>query len=124
MNKKTEDLPGHIGFLTDASALEDGLFLGGAGVWRWNIDSDQLQWTRNLESVHHLPSGSFDGTLSSFQRDIHPEDASVVWHKIRESVDTGAPYRAVYRTAPRPDEGDCGSRPRAGWRPEAMVHGT
>lgn len=106
MNTKTEDLPGQMGFLTDTGALEDGLFLGGAGVWRWKIDSDQLQWTRNLESVHHLPSGSFDGTLSSFQRDIHPEDAGAVWQKIRESVETGTPYRAVYRTAPRPNEGE------------------
>jgi two-component sensor histidine kinase len=91
-----------VAFLSDAGALEEGLRLGGVGVWRWKIGSDQLDWTRNLESVHRLPADSFDRTLSSFQSDIHPEDAESVWLKIRASIETGAPYRAVYRTVPRP----------------------
>jgi two-component sensor histidine kinase len=95
-----------IPFLSEPRALAEGLRLGGAGVWRWKIDSDQLEWTRNLESVHHLPPGSFDGTLSSFQRDLHPDDAEGVWQKIQACIQTGAPYRAVYRTAPRPNEPD------------------
>ncbi|WP_187970420.1 sensor histidine kinase [Aquibium microcysteis] len=90
-------------FLSDAGALADGLRLGGAGIWRWRIDGDRLQWTRNLETVHHLPPGSFDGSLASFQRDLHPEDAEGVWRKINACIQTGDPYRAVYRTAPRPD---------------------
>jgi len=88
-------------FLSENAALEEGLQLGGVGVWRWRINSECLQWTRNLESVHHLPRGSFDGSLASFQRDLHPEDADDVWRKIKLSIETGAPYRAVYRTAPR-----------------------
>ena len=89
-------------FLASPGALEDGLRLGGAGVWRWKIDSTHLDWTRNLESVHGLAPGSFDGTLASFRRDIHPDDAEAVWKKIMASVETGETYRAVYRTAPRP----------------------
>lgn len=89
------------GHLVDIAALEDGLQLGGAGVWRWKIDSDHLEWTRDLEIVHGLPAGSFDGTLASFRRDLHPDDAEAVWRQIRECVETGAQYRAVYRTAPR-----------------------
>ncbi|MDX5402042.1 MAG: GAF domain-containing protein [Rhodobacterales bacterium] len=88
-------------YLDAPGALEDGLRLGGAGVWRWRIDSADLDWTRNLESVHKLPQGTFDGTIASFQRDIHPEDAPQVWQAIAASIDSGAPYRAVYRTAPR-----------------------
>lgn len=89
--------------LSDSDAVEEGLRLGGVGIWRWKLNSEQLEWTRNLESVHHLPAGAFDGTLSSFQRDLHPDDAASVWQKIAESIDTGAPDRAVYRTNPRPD---------------------
>ncbi len=88
-------------FLRDLDAVLDGLRLGGVGVWRWNIDSDRLDWTENLEAVHTLPAGSFDGTLSSFQRDIHPDDVETVWHAIRTAIETGSPYRMVYRTAPR-----------------------
>ncbi|MFN4156218.1 MAG: sensor histidine kinase [Paracoccaceae bacterium] len=93
-------------FLTDGRALEDGLRLGGAGVWRWKIDSNALEWTQNLEHVHALPAGSFDGTLASFQNDLHPDDATEVWQSIRASIETGSPYRVVYRSAPRPDRPD------------------
>lgn len=94
------------GFLTDECALSDGLRLGGAGVWRWKIDTNVLEWTQNLEHVHALPEGSFDGTLASFQDDMHPDDEAAVWQSIKESLGTGVPYRTVYRTAPRADVPD------------------
>ncbi|WP_168219818.1 sensor histidine kinase [Pseudotabrizicola formosa] len=93
-------------FLTDGQALSEGLRLGGAGVWRWKIDSNALEWTQNLEAVHALPAGSFDGTLASFQNDLHPDDAQAVWQVIKASVDTGKPYRTVYRCAPRAEAPD------------------
>lgn len=102
MEKYFGDQPPLIAFLTLAGAMEDGLRLGGTGVWRWKIDSDHLDWTRNLERVHGLPPGSFDGTLASFQRDIHPDDVESVWQKIMASIETGEHYQAVYRTTPRP----------------------
>lgn len=93
-------------YLTDTRAMDEGLCLGGAGVWRWKINSEQLEWTRNFEAVHRLPPRSFDGSLTSFQRDLHPDDAADVWQKIMTSIETGAPYKAVYRTAPRPGVAD------------------
>lgn len=87
--------------LSDSADLLDGLRLGGVGVWRWKVDSDKLQWTANLEGVHALPDGSFDGTLSNFRNDIHPDDAELVWKVIREALENGGPYKVVYRTAPR-----------------------
>jgi two-component sensor histidine kinase len=92
-----------VGYLDDGAAILEGATAAGVGVWRWAVDTNELLWSRNLESVHALPPGSFDGTLSSFQRDIHPEDAQPVWDQIRHSLETGEPYRAVYRTAPMPD---------------------
>lgn len=93
-------------YLTAPTALEEGLRHGGAGVWRWRIDGEQLEWTSNLESIHRLPHGSFDGTLTSFQLDLHPDDASYVWKQIETSITTGLPYWAVYRTAPRQNQGE------------------
>lgn len=93
-----------MSFLSDAESLLDGLRVGGIGVWRWRIGSDSLDWTQNLEQVHGLPRGAFDATLSSFRRDIHPEDAAFVWERIEDAVSSGEPYRVVYRTAPREDE--------------------
>jgi PAS domain-containing protein len=106
MMKDAKGQPAAIAYLTAPGALEDGLRLGGAGIWRWRIGTEALEWTRNLEAVHRLPTGSFDATLDSFRRDIHPDDAPAVWQKIGQSIETGAPYRAVYRTAPREGAGE------------------
>jgi PAS domain S-box-containing protein len=88
-------------FLSDSDSLIEGLRMGGVGVWRWKIESHILEWTENLERVHGLPAGTFDGTLASFQRDIHAEDVQGVWKCIQNTLLTGEPYRAVYRTPPR-----------------------
>ncbi len=102
METEAERSTDDAAFLLAPSEIQEGLRLGGVGIWRWRIETDQLEWTRNLEQVHHLPPGSFNGTLSSFQRDLHPEDAEKVWQKIRAAIETGRPYRAVYRTTPQP----------------------
>lgn len=88
-------------FLDDSSALINAIERCGIGVWRWKIGSEKLEWTRNLEVIHGLPAGTFDGTLASFNEDIHPEDVEAVWTSIRASITTGQPYEVVYRTAPR-----------------------
>lgn len=93
-----------VDFLCDGGALLDAMETCGVGVWRWQLGSDRLEWTRNLEAVHKLPGGSFDGTLASFSRDIHPDDAEAVWREIRQTVETGRPYEVRYRTAPRAGE--------------------
>ncbi|WP_164612896.1 sensor histidine kinase [Pseudotabrizicola algicola] len=88
--------------MADGADLVEGLRLGKVGVWRWKIDTNLLSWTANLEEIHALAAGSFDGTLASFQNDLHPEDAAGVWQQIIACIDQGAPYRTVYRTIPRP----------------------
>ncbi|MDN2565106.1 GAF domain-containing protein [Aquibium sp. A9E412] len=87
--------------LRDSAALLEGLRLGGVGVWRWKVDGDVLMWSDNLAGIHALPATAFDGTLSSFRNDIHPDDLEPVWRAIEHTLSTGAPYRSVYRTAPR-----------------------
>ncbi|MAW86469.1 MAG: hypothetical protein CMJ42_08065 [Phyllobacteriaceae bacterium] len=85
--------------LMDPDDILPGLRLGEVGVWRWRIDSESLDWTDNLEAIHRMEPGSFDGTLKSFRRDLHPDDAQTVWHAINRSIETSEPYAVVYRSA-------------------------
>lgn len=87
-------------FLQDSTALLDAIERCGVGVWRWKVDTNHLDWTRNLEAVHRLPAGSFDGTLASFAQDIHPDDVDAVWTAINEAVASDQPYDITYRTSP------------------------
>jgi PAS domain S-box-containing protein len=88
----------------DAEASAIALAAGQVGVWSWDIASNAVAWSANLEEIHGLAPGSFGGTFAAFQSGIHPEDHSEVLAAIQESVRTGKPFHASYRLAPRADE--------------------
>src|SRR2546421_1885941 len=58
----------------DSDAVGIALEAGKVGVWSWDIESNAVQWSGNMEQIHGIPGGSFDGTFAGFQKDIHPED--------------------------------------------------
>ncbi len=83
-------------FTTVAAALEAGQI----GIWSWDIATNAVTWSSNVESMSGLPPGSFDGTYSFFERDIHAEDRPKVLAAVDETLRTGCPYRVRYRVAP------------------------
>ena len=86
----------------DSEAVGIALEAGKVGVWSWDIKSNTVQWSGNMEQIHEL-AASFDGTFSAFQKDIHPEDQPEVSAAVQESLRSGKPYHVHYRLAPRPD---------------------
>jgi PAS domain S-box-containing protein len=80
-----------------AAELADGLEAGEVGVWHWNVLSGKLTWSHNLEAIHGLPSGAFDGTFEAFVADIHPEDRQRVMEEIRGALESSDTYRVQYR---------------------------
>jgi PAS domain S-box-containing protein len=82
---------------------EAGLLLaleaGKMGSFEWNIQTGEIRWSENLEAMHGLPPGTFDGTFESFQTLIHPDDRVGVLQTIRQCVETGADYEAEFRSA-------------------------
>ena len=83
----------------DLESISVALEAGGVGVWSWDVRSDVVKWSANMERIHGLPAGSFDGTFSAFQKDIHPEDQPEVFAALQESVRSGKPYHVHYRLA-------------------------
>jgi PAS domain S-box-containing protein len=90
----------------DANSASIALDAGQIGVWSWDVKSNRVQWSANLERIHGLSAGGFEGSFASFQKGIHPEDQPEVMAALQESLRTGRPYQAHYRLAPRPDEED------------------
>ena len=62
------------------------------GTWDWDLDSNSVQWSENLERLHALPPGTFDGTYESYAREIHPDDRDRVFAAVQRSVTGGEPY--------------------------------
>ena len=91
-------------FFPDFETIRLALESGKIGVWSWDIATNVLTWSSNLEAIHGLDVGNFDGTFAFFERDIHPDDQTGVLSAIREAMRTQKSYRVRYRL-PKPIEG-------------------
>ena len=67
------------------------------GTWDWDLTSNTVRWSESLERVHGRAPGTFDGTLSAYEREIHPEDRARVWASAERAVSTGVPHDVEYR---------------------------
>lgn len=72
---------------------------GDIGVWSWDTGSDRIIWSSNIEALHGLPKGSFDGSMAAFESKIHSEDRPAVRAAILEALNTGKPRHVQYRLA-------------------------
>jgi PAS domain S-box-containing protein len=90
-------------FATVRSVLEAAQI----GIWSWDIATNKVTWSSNLEAIHRLPAGSFDGTYASFEGDIRRDDLPKVEASIKEALRAHGAYRARYRLVQRDGAEDC-----------------
>jgi two-component system CheB/CheR fusion protein len=67
------------------------------GVWDWNILTGEVKWTDNLEPIHGLAPGTFQGTMDGFQALIHAEDRARVDAAIRSAIEGRGGYEIEFR---------------------------
>jgi PAS domain S-box-containing protein len=77
------------------------------GIWSWDMASNTVTWSSNLEAIHHMAVGSFDGTYACFERDIRRDDLPAVQASIKEALRDHGAYRARYRLVEREGGADC-----------------
>lgn len=94
-------------FFPDFAAIRGALEGARIGVWCWDIATDKVIWSSNLEAIHQLPPGGFDGTLVGFLRTVHPDDRSNIETALREALRSHDPYRVRYRLREQVDDEDC-----------------
>ncbi|HXI33492.1 MAG TPA: PAS domain S-box protein, partial [Gemmatimonadales bacterium] len=65
------------------------LALGAAamGIWEWDVATNRVTWSEQLEQIVGLAPGAFGGTLDAFQELVHPEDLPAFQQAIRAVVD-------------------------------------
>ena len=54
--------------------LRLALSFGKMGVWECDLKTKSVRWSPELEAVHGVPPGSFDGRHESVLAAVHPED--------------------------------------------------
>ena len=67
------------------------------GTWSWNIQTGSLDWSDNLEEIHGMPPGSFEGTYESFLNCVHPEDRDRVDSGVRQAIAESSTYDVEFR---------------------------
>jgi PAS domain S-box-containing protein len=67
------------------------------GTWEWDMASQRVRWSDNLEKLHGLPPGTFDGTFESYRREIHPDDRPAVLSSLQRAIEEGVAHDTEYR---------------------------
>ena len=82
----------------EGQRLRLALDAGRMGTWEWNIASGRITWSPELELVHGVEPGSFEGTFAAFEREILPADRDRVVGTIRDTVnECREHYQVEYR---------------------------
>ena len=77
--------------------LRFALHAASMGTWDWDLVRNTVRWSDNLEAIHGLPAGTFDGSFSSYEREIHPDDRERVFASVRRALAEGVPHEVEYR---------------------------
>jgi len=75
---------------------------GRLGAWEWNIATDRIVWSQQMERNAGFAPHQFAGTMEAFRALIYPDDLERVNQAISRTVNEGAEYAAEFRMV-RPD---------------------
>jgi PAS domain S-box-containing protein len=67
------------------------------GTWDWDLATQGVRWSSNVERLHGLPPGAFDSTFASYEREIHPDDRARVLASVGRAIADGVPHDVEYR---------------------------
>ncbi|MDX1546779.1 MAG: PAS domain S-box protein [Rhodothermales bacterium] len=71
------------------------------GTWNFDLRTGAVEWSDNLEAIHRMEPGAFDGTFEAFLEDVLPEDRAYVREQIEHAIERGGDYYVEYRLAPK-----------------------
>jgi PAS domain S-box-containing protein len=56
------------------------------GIWEWQLQSDKLAWTPELEQIYGYAAGTFPGNYAGFSERVHSDDLAEVERQWNEAV--------------------------------------
>ncbi len=78
--------------------IRTALTAGSMGVWSYHIETHTVTWDEQLEELHGLAPGSFEGTLTSFADRIHPDDRDKTLTKLLDAAQEGQRFDHRFRS--------------------------
>jgi len=66
-------------------------------TWDWDLATDTIDWSENLEPQMAMPKGSFQGGYAAFLELVHPEDRQMVAQSVARALQEGVDYHIEFR---------------------------
>ncbi|MBD1849777.1 response regulator [Cyanobacteria bacterium FACHB-502] len=60
---------------------------GKAGTFEWNIQTNTVSWTPEVEALYGLAPGSFDGQYDDWIQTLHPDDRSRIEQELQQAIE-------------------------------------
>jgi PAS domain S-box-containing protein len=76
------------------------------GTWNWDIESGDVRWSENMESIHGQAPGSFRGNVEAFLEGILSDDRQRVSDAVQKALEGDGKYHVEYRQIKT--DGSCG----------------
>lgn len=67
------------------------------GVWENDIASDVVHWSKELEEIFGLESGSFGKSREAFYSLVHEEDRTQIWAEVQTAIAEKRDYTIEFR---------------------------
>ncbi|MCX8069462.1 MAG: PocR ligand-binding domain-containing protein [Thermodesulfovibrionales bacterium] len=77
--------------------LKIALESANAGVWQWNIDTDEMYWSDELWKLYALNPHSFNPSISNWRQIVHPSDLKTFDGAIKKSREGHKKLRFEWR---------------------------
>jgi PAS domain S-box-containing protein len=77
--------------------LDLALDAGRMGTWSWDARSGRVEWSPQLEAIHGLAPGGFEGTMEAYLARIHPDDREAVEREALASLEWRGRHEVEHR---------------------------
>jgi len=74
-----------------ARQLRIALSSARAGVWDWDIGTNEIWWSDGVEALFGLEPGEFDGAFETYRTLVHPQDREHVFAEIQRVLSSDDP---------------------------------
>ncbi len=71
--------------------------VGRSGTFEWDLRTNGILWTPELEALYGLPPGGFEGSYAAWERYFHGEDLEPVHALIRQAVENRTDFHGEFR---------------------------
>ncbi len=77
--------------------LRIALEVGHMDSWDWDIESNTMRWSAQLDAPFGLVGGSFGVSYETFMELVHPQDRTLVDQEMRRALEEGTDFKVEFR---------------------------